>query len=213
MSATRSVHARIALGASAIVTAGSFLGSASALYKIANDAQMDAAWSLPISLDLVAMAAASRRAACPKDRFAQGVLFIATAVSLALQVCAAPPTLAARIAHGSPVIAAYLSFELALRNMEAEPVAEIAPTITTTDEGASTAPPPPVAPKTRRPRRSHLELLPTALTVAAELQEQGRNLSRRAFQEAMAAAGTPVTSNGTADKLLAVVRMPGMVAA
>lgn len=211
MSATRSIHARLALAASGIVTAGSFAGSATALYKIANEAQMDAAWSLPISLDLVAMAAASARAARPTDRFAQGVLFLATVVSLALQVCAAPPSLAARVAHGAPVIAAYLSFELALRSMETAPAAEVAPTVETTNDGASTAPPPPAAPPVpagpaRRPRASYLELLPVAERVAADLAAEGAKLSRRAFQGAMEAAGHPVASSGTADKLLAHLR-------
>jgi hypothetical protein len=221
MNAT-SIYARVSLIAAAIVGAGSFLGSAFKLVQIGLDADMGAAaYTVPVSLDLVAMTAALVRLTNPASLgarlFARLCLFIPTAISCSVQVAAVPEsgspltTLIHRVVAGAPSIAAAVVFELALIAGEAGCAAVTAPTVETTDEGASAAPPPPLpvaatgnAPA--RPRRSHLELLPIAERVAAELAAEGATLSRRALQCAMEAAGHPVRSNGTADRLLAHLR-------
>jgi hypothetical protein len=199
---TSPFNGRVALASAVVVTAGAFIGSASSLFAIGIHAQMAAPWSLPMSLDLAAVVAAAAIRCRRADGLAWFTLITATAISTVMQVLDAPPALLSRVSHGAPPVAALLCFELALRAMH--------PDATTAEATAAVvlpdAPPPPAAPeptRTRRapaprprraaPRHASLdELIPLAETVAAELATAGRNLSRRALQDGLKAAGRPV---------------------
>jgi hypothetical protein len=119
--------AQLALGGAALVAVGAIAGSASSLYAIANRAEMSAPWSLPVSLDVLALVAAIAVRARRRDGLAWFALATATVLSTALQVVDAPADLLARISHGAPPIAALIAFELALRASGAEPATAPAP--------------------------------------------------------------------------------------
>jgi hypothetical protein len=122
--------AQLALGGAALVAGGAIAGSASSLYAIATRAQMSAPWSLPVSLDVLALVAAIAVRARRRDGLAWFALATATALSTALQVVDAPADLLARISHGAPPIAALVAFELALRASGTEPATTPAPALT-----------------------------------------------------------------------------------
>lgn len=114
----------IALVASAAVAAGTVLGSAASLNKIATDAGLSAPWSLPLALDVTAVIAALAVRSNPHNRFARLVLIGMTLASAALQWHDVAPV-AAIVPFG-----AFLSFELALQLLPesvAPPVEPAAP--------------------------------------------------------------------------------------
>jgi hypothetical protein len=198
---TSPFNGRVALASAVVVTAGAFIGSASSLFAIGIHAQMAAPWSLPMSLDLAAVVAAAAIRCRRADGLAWFTLITATAISTVMQVLDAPPALLSRVSHGAPPVAALLCFELALRAMRPDVTAAEATAAVVLPDAPPPADPEPTStrqapkPRPRRPapRPASLdELIPLAETVAADLATAGRNLSRRALQDGLKAAGRPV---------------------
>jgi hypothetical protein len=228
--------AQLALGGATLVAVGAIAGSASSLYAIATRAQMSAPWSLPVSLDVLALVAAIAVRARRRDRLAWFALTTATALSTALQIVDAPADLLARISHGAPPIAALIAFELALRASNTQP----APTAPTTTHTATGTPPPPEStwmqiasapntngkpprttngtrkpPPTSRPRPTSAratspsvdELLPKARLIAERIRTEGLTVTRGRLAAGLRDAGVPIGSTKT-DQLLARLRTP-----
>jgi hypothetical protein len=228
--------AQLALGGAALVAVGAIAGSASSLYAIATRAQMSAPWSLPVSLDVLALVAAIAVRARRRDRLAWFALATATALSTALQVVDAPADLLARISHGAPPIAALVAFELALRASGTEPATTPTPAPTgdsdthrrprparaeaTSASHPNGQSPAPNGKSTTSRTTSHTapvaapttslsvdELLPKARQIADQLESAGLSLSRRRLVAALRDAGTPIGS-AKANQLLARLRTP-----
>jgi hypothetical protein len=229
--------AQLALGGAALVAVGAIAGSASSLYAIATRAQMSAPWSLPVSLDVLALVAAIAVRARRRDGLGWFALATATALSTALQVVDAPADLLARISHGAPPVAALVAFELALRASGTEPATTPTPAPTGEPDTRRRPPPArveatsashpngksPAAPNgksTTSRTTSHNapaatpttslavdELLPKARQIAEQLENAGLSLSRRRLVAALRDAGTPIGS-AKATQLLARLRTP-----
>lgn len=200
-------NARVAQVSALVVWAGAFLGSAAELTKVGETAGMAVPASLPISLDLVAVAAAAARAARPDDALAEWGLRVFTLVSLILQVATTPWPANDRpltfacscIARAAPVLGSWLAFELTLRAAAAP--AEAA-------QGAQERPAELTGPiLCPEPLGAVDELLPVARQAVAELRRRGWKISRRNLLNAMADLGQPVGSHQRADALLAAAAM------
>lgn len=212
MSRPTTIYARVAQGAAGIVWAGSFAGSAAELNHFGGRAHMALPASLPISLDLVAVAGAAALAARPGDRLARWTLRLFTLASLLLQVATTPWTdeglvtnVCYAIARAAPVVGGYLTFELTLR---AVPEPESPEEGAEWPQGARRAPALALAPEPApEPILEPLvqELLPLAQRVAAELRRRGHEVRRHNLLRGMAALGRPVGSPAHADALLALL--------
>jgi hypothetical protein len=201
--------ARLALAGAAVVAAGAFIGSASALLHIGTTAQMTVPAALPLSLDAIALVAAVVIRARRHDWLAWLALLTTVSVSTTLQIAAAPADLMARTAHAVPAIAAVVAFELALRL--AGPVRELSPM----GDKPRSASAKPAKRATKRPAKKAtaptpalVELVPAARAVADELVINGDRVSRRNLQAGLEAAGTPVRNSGRAGELLRLVNEP-----
>lgn len=203
--------ARAALCGAAIVAAGAFIGSASALLHIGSQAEMTVPAALPLSLDAIAIVAATVIRARRHDWLAWLALLTTVTVSTTLQIAAAPADLMARVAHATPAIAAVVAFELALRlgTEGTRPAEKTSPPA----RPAPTGPKPAKRAATKRPAKKApapalVELVPAAREAAQVVASNGQTLSRRSLQAALEANGTPVRNSTKAGELLRLVNEP-----
>lgn len=213
------IYARVALGSAAIVWCGSFAGSAAELNHFGGKAQMTLPGTLPVSLDLVAVAAAAARAAKPKDTMAKWVLRVFTLASLLIQVATTPWTtdlvmnVCYAIARGAPVAGGWVSFELALRAMDDED-AEVADHADVQPEPApcpseqichlSVDPEPEPAGPVEEAIEELLvaDLVPHAQDALERIRAKGHKVCVRNLINEMAAAGHPAGTNARAERLM-----------
>jgi hypothetical protein len=202
---TGSGAARLAQGAAVVVAGGAVVGSVSALLEIAHRAEMSAAWSLPVSLDLTGLVAALVIRSRRRDLLAWATLLVTVGTSTALQVLAAPADPVARVAHGVVPLAALVAFELAMRvavqDVDEHQGDEVAPVVE--DEPAA------VPVRVERKRVSMAELVPMAEVVAAELVGKGRPLTATALRDGVRAAGYSC-GDERAKALVAMLRTSGV---
>jgi hypothetical protein len=182
--------ARLAQGAAAVVACGAVVGSVSALLEIAHRAEMSAAWSLPVSLDLTGLVAALVIRSRRRDVLAWATLLVTVGTSTALQVLAAPADPVARVAHGVVPVAALVAFELAMRVVvqdvdEGQADEQGAAMVEVEPEAVQQVLPVRVA----RKRVSLSELVPVAEQVAAELVGAGRALTWQSLRDGVRDAG------------------------